>query len=185
MKELYDNEFYKRNKKFQSALARALTPIIVKEFNPQSVIDFGTGCGHFLKTIGDACETEDIYGLNFPVPNAVADVPVIECDLSREVNFDRKFDLVISLEVAEHISESQADIFIGNLCNHGDIILFSAATVGQGGIGHVNEQPHKYWHDKFYERDYVLHDSIRPKIKHDKNIPFWYRQNIFIYKKEK
>ena len=183
MKELYDDNFYVRNKKFQKALARKLTPIIARRVNPKSVIDFGTGCGYFLKSIGESCGIDDIHGLNFPVPGSVAEIPVIEIDLAREINFDRKFDLVISLEVAEHIPEKQADIFIDNLCRHGDVILFSAATVGQGGIGHVNEQPHSYWHVKFAERGYNTFDDIRPLIKNDKNMPFWYRRNIFTYRK--
>jgi hypothetical protein len=63
-------------------------------------------------------------------------------DLSRPFRLGRRFDLVQSLEVAEHIPPAQTEIFVDNLAAHGDVILFSAAVPGQGGEFHVNEQPY-------------------------------------------
>lgn len=42
------------------------------------------------------------------------------------------FDLVISLEVAEHLPSASADRFVRFLTSLGPAIAFSAATVGQG-----------------------------------------------------
>jgi len=53
-----------------------------------------------------------------------------------------------SFALAEQ-EEKYADTFVNTLCRHADTILFSAAHVGQGGDGHINEQPIDYWIEKF------------------------------------
>lgn len=178
---MYDKEFYNRNYKFQKALAYELAPWIADKYNPKTIVDFGCGCGHFSGTIAKYSGGH-VFGLNGDIPRN-AEIEVFQYDLSENIETAEKNDLVISLEVAEHIPEEKADIFIDNLTAAGDTILFSAATPGQGGIGHVNEQPHDYWHDKFMTRGYKYFDIIRPLLKDKKEVPFWYRNNIFLYEK--
>jgi len=55
-----------------------------------------------------------------------------------------------------------------------------AAVPGQAGIGHINCQPHEYWHDKFNARGYAMLDCIRPYIRHP-DVSSWYRKNVFAY----
>lgn len=182
---IYDNSFYDRNLKFQKALSDEILPWIMKNINPKSAIDFGCGCGYMLEQLRQyGCV---IFGLNYNIP-ANLQFPkkfFKKQDFSIECNFveKKKFDLVVSLEVAEHLEEKYADTFIDNLCKHGDTILFSAATPGQGGEGHVNEQPELYWETKFNKKNFKKNDIIRPFLKDKKNVPFWYRQNIFLYKR--
>ena len=52
---------------------------------------------------------------------------------------DRKFDLVVSLEVAEHLPSECAETFVDSLTGLGPIVLFSAAIPHQGGTNHANE----------------------------------------------
>jgi glycosyltransferase involved in cell wall biosynthesis/SAM-dependent methyltransferase len=61
------------------------------------------------------------------------------------------FDVVLSLEVGEHIPAESADDYVNFIDNTGaGLIYFSAARPGQGGIGHINCQPKSYWVDKFH-----------------------------------
>ncbi len=99
--------------------------------------------------------------------------------------FAKKYDLVESLEVAEHLSPSRADSFVEELTKLGDVILFSAAITGQGGVNHINEQMPSYWAKKFLRLGYVGIDCIRPQIWNNKQVEVWYRQNIFIYANSK
>lgn len=92
-----------------------------------------------------------------------------------------KFDLVESLEVAEHLKESSALNFVKLLCNLGDIVLFSAAIPMQGGTEHINEQPPKFWSDLFLQNNFVCIDKLRFMIWDDKDIECWYRQNILLF----
>jgi hypothetical protein len=61
------------------------------------------------------------------------------------------------------------------------VVLFSAATPGQGGEHHVNERPYSYWRELFSDRGYVMFDLIRPFVAADGSVEPWYRYNAFIY----
>ncbi len=66
-------------------------------------------------------------------------------------------DLAYSLEVAEHIPAALSDAFVEFLTKASDNVVLTAAPPGQGGQGHINEQPQSYWITKFESR----------KFKHD------------------
>lgn len=95
-----------------------------------------------------------------------------------------KYDIACSFECAEHISKDYADLFVENLVNLSDIIIFSAAIPGQGGDYHINEQKQSYWINKFKERGYIAIDPIRGYIEDNKLVQPFYKQNILIYIKE-
>ena len=85
-------------------------------------------------------------------------------DLECKINYVKKYDLAISLEVPEHLSSDSAAIFVENLVNASDVILFSAAIPLQGGQNHINEQWVEFWQAEFVKYDYVFYDLIRKKI---------------------
>ena len=50
-----------------------------------------------------------------------------------------------SLEVAEHIPLENEEAYLDNCCKLCEIgCILSWALPGQGGLGHVNEQPNEY-----------------------------------------
>ena len=102
-------------------------------------------------------------------------------DLSKPIKCERRFDLALSLEVAEHIDEGDADIFIQNLVDLSDVILFSAAIPGQGGVEHINEQWPEYWINIFSNKGYHFVDCLREKFWDDITITPCYRQNAFLF----
>jgi hypothetical protein len=102
-------------------------------------------------------------------------------DLARPLTLNRQFDLVQSLEVAEHLPETAADQFVDSLVRHGRLVLFSAATPGQGGENHINEQPWEYWREKFFKRDFELFDFFRPRLTSNRAVYIWYRHNTFLF----
>ena len=77
-------------------------------------------------------------------------------------------DLVVSLEVAEHIEPEHANTYVKNLVmmnTNGVGILLSAATPGQGGHYHVNCQFPDYWEKKFKYHEYIRDKCIEENIK--------------------
>jgi len=54
-------------------------------------------------------------------------------------------------------------------------------VAGQGGLGHINEQPLVYWVNKFWSHHYVPLEPLRPYISSDRNIYPWLRQNIVMF----
>jgi SAM-dependent methyltransferase len=161
---------------------------LVRLFNPQSVLDIGCGLGTFLYAFKTK-SVSTVMGVDGPWANREAlkkyltNGEFTEADLEKPLDLNRRFDLALCLEVAEHLSEPAADILVSNLTRHTDTIIFSAAIPFQGGQNHINEQWLTYWVDKFKKRGYYAQDTIRPLIWSDKDVFFWYKQNILIFSK--
>lgn len=109
----------------------------------------------------------------------------LEKNLTEPLSLNRKFDLAMSLEVAEHLPESAADTFVETLTKLSDNIVFSAAIPNQGGQNHINEQWHTYWIEKFEARGFYCNDIIRPVIWNNPNVEYWYAQNMLYFTADK
>jgi SAM-dependent methyltransferase len=181
---IYDDKFFDYIEIKGRRSAEVIIELVLRNLHISSVLDVGCGRGAWIDEWRRA-GVEDIFGVDgfYVDPNRLA-VPakyVAAFDLSKPLRLNRRFDLVQSLEVAEHISASEADSFVDSLVAHGDIIMFSAAVPGQGGEFHVNEQPYEYWREKFTRRDFVLVDFIRPNIDAARQIEPWYRYNTLLF----
>ena len=106
-------------------------------------------------------------------------------DLEKGISLDRRFDLVVSLEVAEHLDAGAANGFVASLVRHGDVVLFSAAIPFQGGHHHVNEQFADYWVERFAAHGYLALDFVRPQIWSDEGVLWWLRQNVLVFAHER
>lgn len=161
--------------------------LVLEKIKLNSVADFGCGKAGWLvaaKQLGiDTVHGYDIPELDISERN-IKPEEFTAADLSKVIKLSRKFDLVVSTEVAEHIPDQFAVNFIENLINAGELILFSAATPYQGGLGHVNENWVEYWNLIFNKFGYVCFDFIRDVIWHNAAIPYYYRQNILLFASE-
>lgn len=152
----------------------------------RSAVDVGCGVGTWLSVLGEMGST-DVLGLDGPwVDRRQLEIPeesFLEHDLNDEIDLDRRFDLALALEVAEHLHARRARALVASLTRLSDFVLFSAAIPGQGGVGHVNEQWPPYWISLFHAQGFVGVDIVRKRIWNDESIPFWYRQNILLFVK--
>ena len=165
--------------------AKIIWPLIFQIYKPSSILDIGCGIGTWLKAAKDL-GIYDIFGIDSNLVNQgllskyIDDNEFLGHDLKLPFRLNRKFDLVVCLEVAEHLPVSSADILIQTLVSHSNVILFSAAIPGQGGQNHINEQWPEYWANFFLNHNYVFLDIVRPLIWENSSIDFWYRQNLFL-----
>jgi SAM-dependent methyltransferase len=147
-------------------------------------VDVGCGIGTWLQAFVEL-GIEDLLGVDGDYVDRskllISWSRFLAWDLSRPLKIDRKFDLVMSLEVAEHLPEASARDFVASLTSLGDAILFSAAIPHQAGTHHVNEQWPDYWRDLFGEVGYEMVDCLRARIWDDEAIASSYRQNAFLY----
>jgi len=152
-----------------------------------SIVDFGCGTGTWL-SIANNLGVSEVCGLDGSwVNKEMLKIPkecFLETNLDKEVLLEKKYDLAISLEVAEHISPESAELFVESLVKASDIVLFSAAIPFQGGLKHINEQWPEYWINIFAKNGYVVMDFLRKQIWNDKNVEFWYKQNIILFVKK-
>ena len=108
--------------------AEVIVPVLLEVAPCDSVLDVGCGVGAWLAAFAD--RGVSVTGVDRDVPDAMLMIDprhVLRHDLSLPLDLGRRFDLVISLEVAEHLPAAAAEVFVDSLVRHGDMILFSAA----------------------------------------------------------
>jgi SAM-dependent methyltransferase len=163
--------------------AKEVLPFIINQFHPNSILDVGCGLGTWL-SVARNLGVNDITGVDGDYINTselfIPESFFVKTDLTKYFNLNREYDLAICLEVAEHIEEEAADIFIASLVRHSKLILFSAAIPDQVGERHVNEQPPGYWQKKFQYHGFQYYDIVRKRFWENKNVDWWYKQNMFI-----
>ena len=162
-------------------------PILIGNEKPLSMLDVGCGTGTWLKAAMDL-GISDVFGVDgVEIPADKLHIPAEKIklqDLTRPWNLNRRFDAVLCLEVAEHLDGVFAPILVDALIEHADRIYFSAACPGQPGQHHVNCQWPGYWQRLFNERGFVCKDTIRWLIWDNPRIEPWYRQNIFLARRD-
>ena len=182
----YDAAFYANQKSGSRTSAR----LVIEKLSPilgsvSSALDIGCGAGGWLQAVREVYPKADVFGVDHPgVPQTemfIEETAFAGRDLSESIDLKRTFDLVITLEVAEHIAPEKSDVFLDTLARHGDAILFSAAIPRQGGTGHVNEQWPDYWIERLKTRGFEALDIVRPLIWDEDAIASWYKQNMMLF----
>ena len=189
--EVYDETYYAeavepRIRKSAEVMAGS----IYREFHPTLVVDVGCGTGELL----EALKEHGVRALGFERSEAALKiarakgVEVIPLDLEQPIDRleVRQADVVISTEVAEHLPKSFADTFVEYLCRIAGTVVMTAATPGQGGTDHVNEQPNEYWIEKFRSRNFSYDPERTLRLRHDwedAEIASFYYANLMIFHK--
>lgn len=181
---IYDDKFFDGIVEGATRSARIMVPMIMQLVHPKSVIDIGCGDGAWLKAFVEH-GVEDIMGIDGsyvdPSRLLIERTQFQAVDLNRPEHIGKTFDLALSLEVAEHLPARAAPSFVEMLVQAAPLVLFSAAIPNQGGRHHVNEQWPRYWERFFIRHGYFRLDPFRRHVCFDFRIPWWYRQNIFLY----
>ncbi len=179
----YGSSFYAFLNSVAGPSASRIVPLAAAALPVASVADFGCGQGAWLHAWQAA--GADILGLDGPYVNRdrllIPREAFLPHDLAEPINLNRRFDLVQSLEVAEHLPRQCAESFVGVLTGHADAVLFSAAVPGQGGEHHVNERPLAFWRGLFAARGYRAVDLVRPAVRGDAQVQRWYCCNTILY----
>lgn len=153
---------------------------------PGSMLDVGCGPGHLVK-IAAALGVES-FGMDSALPQHETGngYILVRADLSIPPVKLSSRDLVICLEVAEHLPPESADTLCDTLVQAtGGTLLFSAATPGQGGSGHLNEQSHEYWRERLEARglrfDPETTDRLGRMWSEVARVAWWYSKNLMVF----
>jgi SAM-dependent methyltransferase len=182
---IYDSFFYEGITATASRAARRVVPYVVEWLEPASVVDVGCGEGAWLAAFLEAgCHGIGIDGPHVDRSRLLVPEELFHCyDLEQPLGAlvrGQRFDLAVCLEVAEHLSPARADGLVDDLAALSDRLLFSAATPGQGGYGHVNEQPHEFWVTRFEDRGYAASSVLRRRFAENEEVASWYRANLLV-----
>lgn len=123
---------------------------IVAELSPRTVLDAGCGVGILvgaLRRLGVDAKGLDISEF------AISQVPEElreHCRVASVTDdLGGRFDLIVCIEVLEHIGDAAAQEAVANLCSHTDSVLFSSTPDDFTDPTHRNVQPTEYWAEVF------------------------------------
>jgi SAM-dependent methyltransferase len=184
MAQPYSSQFFEEQRRGSLQSAAKIVPLIMQALRPSAVVDVGCGVGTWLAAFAEH-GVADTLGIDGGyVDPALLHIPrerFLAHDLTTPIALKRRFDLVLCLEVAEHLPAEHAPTLIDSLVGLGPAVVFSAAIPFQGGTHHVNEQWPDYWAHHFAARGYVPVDYFRRKIWQVPGIEWWYAQNLLLY----
>jgi len=135
--------------------AMALGGLLDNLLHPTSVIDVGCASGIYLLPF--AQRGLQVYGVDGASEGGKWIPGCFELvDLRNPWTPAQAFDLALCIEVGEHLRPEHARTLVGTLSRCAPVVFWSAATPGQGGEGHWNEQPQEYWQGLFSQVGYDL-----------------------------
>lgn len=148
------------------------------------VYDLGCGTGEYLEYLQHSGYR--VYGIDGTKGiNDVSNVFVMEHDLTKPLEAPPEKGSVMCIEVLEHIPkkyESQVLDTIDAFTD--DILVLSWAAPGQGGVGHVNEQPSSYVIDTLRSRGFTW---LQDTSKHWRSLAgkdfSWFANTLYIFER--
>jgi len=180
----YDAGFYEYQQAGSLKSAREMLPALAAIYPFRTVVDVGDGVGTWLRAAAEQ-GAEDLVGIEGDWvkdnANRFNGASYVYADLNLTLSLDRRFDLAISLEVAEHLNPDRSQGFVGEICRSSDVVIFGAAMPRQAGSGHINGRPHSFWIDLFKNQGFACLDMFRAKFWYNISVDPWYAQNTFLF----
>lgn len=192
---VYNDKFYDDFGWEAQEMAKWFVPLLQRVLPFKTFVDVGCGEGHYLHWLTqNGYRTADLIGIEGS-RTAIIRSPVEHLLVRRDLRYpikalELKYDLCMSLEVAEHIEEQYAQTFVNTLCGLSDTIVMTAAPKGQGGEHHVNEQDNHYWNEKMERSGFQMDVSALASIDSgihqkaaDDYITPWLRKNLMVFRR--
>lgn len=134
---------------------------IRKEIAPRSVLDVGCAFGFLVERLRQ--KGIEAYGIDISehaIHHADDAVKPYLSVASAVEPFSARYDLIVCIEVLEHLSPAEARKAVENICMHTDDVLFSSTPFDYAEPTHINVHPPGYWVELFAEHGLVLDESF-------------------------
>ncbi|WP_037368253.1 methyltransferase domain-containing protein [Selenomonas ruminantium] len=141
---------------------------IVEDLHPKTVLDAGCAMGYLVAALRDrGVEAWGIDISNYAIGSVREDIKpyCMVGSLTEKLppSMPDKYDLVITIEVIEHMYEEDGKRAIENLCSLTDKIIFSSSANDYTEYTHYNVQQREYWTRLFAENNFLDDLSYRPQ----------------------
>lgn len=128
---------------------------IVSDIGPATVLDAGCAMGFLVESLRE--RGVDACGIDvspYAIEN-VAEAVRPYCWVGSAVDpLPRRYDLIVSIEVLEHMLAAEARSAIANFCAHADDVLISSTPYDYKELTHFNVQPPEYWGELFAQNGF-------------------------------
>lgn len=166
--------------------ARAMSGYLFHRFTPASVLDLGCGMGNYLRHFAEnGCRAVGLEGSAAGLGRIAKSVIAIQHDLRRPVLFNQRFDLVMSIEVAEHVPKRHSRTLVESLCrNSNGLIVFTAAPPGTPGDDHINCRDRSFWDALFAERKFLFEQDETRLLREfatSAGVARWFQEWAYVY----
>ena len=156
-------------------------------FKPERVADVGCGSGMYCKIFRDGFGWNTVHGFEGTPDIKSLNIydEIFEFDLTNRMDrFENYYDLVISLEVGEHIPAEFESIFIDNIdyISSKDLVLSWAIPGQKSASGHVNTRSNDYVIDKFVNKGFCF-DKKKTKFFRSRYYYKWFRNTVMVFRK--
>jgi hypothetical protein len=129
---------------------------IVADFAPTTVLDAGCAMGFLVEALRDrGVEAFGFDVSDYALDHVRKDVRPYTWQASITDPLDRDYDLIVCIEVLEHLPAEESDTAIENLCAHSHEILFSSTPDDFREPTHFNVRPTSHWVGAFARRGFL------------------------------
>lgn len=146
---------YERTQEWLDFFGR-IADVIVRRIQPQTVLDVGCAMGFLVESLRE--RNIDAHGIDvseYAIQHVRPDLQPY-CHVSSILEpLPRRYDLIVSIEVLEHLSSTLCEDAIKNICAATDDVLFSSTPFDYREPTHVNVQPLEYWAEFFALNGFV------------------------------
>lgn len=191
--QVYDASFFDGQSERSLESAQVVLGMLFPLIAPRRVLDVGCGVGTWLRAALDL-GVEEVIGTDGdyvdPAALLIDRSSFLPADLARQSIPDvlgsrpHQFDLVICMEVAEHLPHARGPSLVAELTSLGDLVLFSAAIPFQYGTNHINEQWPEYWSMLFRGQGFDCFDPFRAQLWNHPGVEWWYAQNALLFARQ-
>lgn len=148
-------EAYERNEKWLGFFAR-IAGRIVSDIMPESVLDAGCAMGFLVEGLRKLdVEAFGVDVSEYAIENTHPSIRPHCWVASITESLPQKYDLIVSIEVLEHMPKAEAEKAIVNLCQYTDDILFSSTPFDYREVTHINVHAPEYWAELFFRQGFV------------------------------
>lgn len=167
--------------KFDEKLAERISTYFSSN-GMKSVLDLGCGPGQYTRKF--RADGLTAHGVDGNPTSAKFEGNLQVADLAVAQTFTGEWDVVMSLEVGEHIPKAFEQTFLDNITRHAKKqVVLSWGVLGQGGYGHVNCQTNEYIIEEMKKRGFRYLEAPSQDLRKN-SVCGWFKNTIMVFERE-